>query len=143
LNLSCAKSLIICLGFYRTILWYAVGSLESLWLLNTLGLTNVCTVMSAEFNFKLWLEIIDLNADSIEKIHRAKITDVVALCLLSPYDVTALKLDIGDRGKFQQALKKLRLQYPDEDEDLNASNSGGSGVDDTFDGTDPEQVVIQ
>ena len=99
--------------------------------------------MSTGFDFDVWIEIVDLNADSVEKIRRARISDVVSLCLLSPYDVTALKLDIGDRGKFRKALKKLRLQYPDDDdEEIAGSNSGGSGVDDSFDGTDPDQVAV-
>jgi hypothetical protein len=94
--------------------------------------------MSASFDIELWLQVVDLNPDSVEKIKKAKIIDLDSLCLLSPYDVTALKLDIGDRGKFRKALKKLRLQCPDDDD-----ASSTSDVDDSFDGTDPDHVSLQ
>jgi len=98
--------------------------------------------MSAEFDFDQWLCNTNMSPDSVDKLVRAKISDIESLCYLSQYDVTALKLEIGDRGKFRRALRKLREQYPDEDEDvLNASTS--SKVDDSFDASDPEQVALQ
>jgi hypothetical protein len=78
----------------------------------------------------------------VDKLVRAKIRDLDSLCLLSQYDVTALKLEIGDRGKFRRALRKLRKQYPDDDDDaLNTSTS--SKIDDSFDANDPEQLALQ
>ena len=98
--------------------------------------------MAAMFDFDIWLSNADFTSDTVDKLVRAKICDLDSLCLLSQYDVTALKLEIGDRGKFRRALRKLREQFPDDDEDLlNASTS--LKPDDSFDYSDPEQVALQ
>ena len=94
------------------------------------------------FDFNLWLTNADFTSETVDKLDRAKICDLDSLCLLSQYDVTALKLEIRDRGKFRRALRKLREQFPDDDEDLlNASTS--SKPDDSFDNSYPEQVALQ
>jgi hypothetical protein len=112
------------------------------WTISTLFLLLPCGDMAAEFDFDLWLSHADLTSDSVDKLVCVKVRDLDSLCLLSQYDVTALKFEIGDRGKFRRALRKLREQYPDEDEDvLNASTS--TKPDDSFDGSDPEQVALQ
>jgi hypothetical protein len=98
--------------------------------------------MAAVFDFDIRLSNADFTSDTVDKLVCAKIHDLDSLCLLSQYDVTALKLEIGDRGKFRQALRKLREQFPDDDEDLlNASTS--SRPDDSSDCGDPEQVALQ
>jgi hypothetical protein len=98
--------------------------------------------MAAEFDFDLWLVSAHLSSDSVDKLVRVKVCDLDSLCLLSQYDITALKFEIGDRGKFRRALRKLREQYPEEDDDvLNASTS--TKPDDSYDATDPDQVALQ
>jgi hypothetical protein len=97
--------------------------------------------MSGEFEIEDWLVNNAFCEDTVEKLHRATVRDLDSLCLLSQYKVTALKLDIGDRGKFRRAIKRLREQYPDEDLEFN--DDVNTGVDDSFDDRDPEQVATQ
>ena len=97
--------------------------------------------MSGDFEIEDWLSSNDFCEDTIEKLHRAKVRDLDSLCLLSQYDVTALKLEIGDRGKFRRAIKRVCEQYPDEDQEH--IDSRNTGVDDLFDVQDPDQVATQ
>jgi hypothetical protein len=93
----------------------------------------------SDFDFDQWLVAGNFEEETIEKLHSAKVKDIDSLCLLSQYDITALKLDIGERGKFRRALRLLRVQYPDE-KDVPCSDAIG---DDSFDSRDPEHLAVQ
>jgi hypothetical protein len=45
--------------------------------------------MSDDFHFELWLETINLNNSTLEKLKVADIRDAESVLLLSPYDITA------------------------------------------------------
>ena len=95
--------------------------------------------MSDDFSFDVWLQTLNLNDATISKLQVADIRDVESVLLLSQYDITALKIDIGDRGRFRKAIRKLRLQFPDSDDE----GSIGGETDDSFDGTNPEHLEVQ
>ena len=74
--------------------------------------------MAAVFEIKDWCLKSNLSEDTVTKLETAKVTDLERLSLLSPYDITSLKIELGDRGLFRKALKELREAV------------GGSGEDD-------------
>jgi hypothetical protein len=97
--------------------------------------------MAEGFIFEDWLASIDLCEETLEKLHKAKVRNADSVLLLSRYDITALKLDIGDRGTFRKAVRLLRVQFPADDDIANASIS--SQIDDSFDGGDPDHIHVQ
>jgi hypothetical protein len=52
--------------------------------------------MSGVFVFDDWLNSVGLKEETIEKIKTAEIRDSDSLLLLSAYDITALKIVIGE-----------------------------------------------
>ena len=98
--------------------------------------------MTENFSFDVWLQTINLSDCTLEKLRTAGIHNVESILLLSQHDITALKIDIGDRGRFRKAIRKLKEQFPDSDDDED-SNISANGVDDSFDGTDREQLATQ
>jgi hypothetical protein len=97
--------------------------------------------MAEGFIFEDWLASIDLCEETLDKLHRAKVRNADSVLLLSRYDITALKIDIGDRGTFRKAVRLLREQFPADDDIANASIS--SQIDDSFDGGDPDHIHVQ
>ena len=54
-------------------------------------------MMSKEFSFDVWLQTLNLNDATLSKLKTAGVVDAESILLLSQYDITALKIDIGDR----------------------------------------------
>jgi hypothetical protein len=94
--------------------------------------------MSTDFNFQVWLQTLNLNDSTLDKLKTADIRDAESVLLLSPYDISTLKIDVGDRGRFRKAIRKLRLQFPDSDDEDSVASGG---FDDSFDGSNPEHVA--
>jgi hypothetical protein len=84
-------------------------------------LEQLLLILSDDFDFDEWLLSVDLCVETVDKLKAAKVCDIKSILLLSPYDITALKIDIGDRGKFRSAIKRLRDQHQDDDQVLNAT----------------------
>jgi hypothetical protein len=96
--------------------------------------------MAEGFDFDEWLATLKLCGESVDKLKAAKVRSAESVLLLSRYDITALKLDIGDHGAFKKAILLLRDQFPSDEDIANASTS--SHIDDSFDGTNPDHVNV-
>jgi hypothetical protein len=97
--------------------------------------------MAEGFNFDDWLVTLNLCEESLDKLKSAKVRRAESVLLLSRYDITAMKLDIGDCGAFRKAVLQLRDQFPCDEDILNASVS--SNIEDSFDCTDPDHLNVQ
>jgi hypothetical protein len=90
-----------------------------------------------EFVFDDWITSLHLADETVDKLRAAKVRNVESVLSLSQYDITAVKIDIGDRSIFRKAIKRLRIQFPDDEVDE------GAGIDDSFDGNDPDHLAVQ